>query len=563
MFVEVSHGPAGVTWRRFASAAATALVISLAELACSGGTDPAPAAGDQAPSAPVPEPESPLRSPEIRGAIPRDARIADYTIDATLDAESHRVTGTVRLTWRNRTTRTLDDLQFHLYMNAFRADDTAWMQEARGGHRGQHLEHEDETAGWGYIDIQAIRRLSPARPSVNSPSSELQEREPVKLRWAEGEDPTVMAVTLDKPLGPAREITVELDFVTQLPRVFARTGYADDFHMLGQWFPKIAVLEDGAGWRNHVFTLNSEFYADFGNYAVSLDVPESAIVGATGVRTSERVEDGRKHLRYEAEMVHDFAWVADPDFVEHRSEWHGIRIRQLLQPERARDAARHLEAQIAALESMERRFGPYPWSTITIVHPPKSAKGAGGMEYPTLFTTSDILERKPYFALIGFEEHVSGVFTTIHEFGHQYFQGLLASNENQQPWLDEGLNSMSNTLAFIDWTGDPRPTLARVGNQELRADHMTRLSLLGASDLVPVDSPSEGHPKLLKTYGVTVYRKTMAFMLTLRNLVGADRFDRAMRTYADRWRFRHPRGEDLVATLVDVIGPARVPDRER
>ena len=88
-------------------------------------------------------------------------------------------------------------------------------------------------------------------------------------------------------------------------------------------------------------------------------------------------------------MVHDFAWMADPDFVEHYGEHRGIRIRQLIQPEHAADADEHLAAQIAALDSYERRYGPYPWSTITIVHPPEGAEGAGGMEYPTLYTTND------------------------------------------------------------------------------------------------------------------------------------------------------------------------------
>ncbi|MCA9715892.1 MAG: M1 family metallopeptidase [Myxococcales bacterium] len=512
-------------------------------------------------SAPVPEPSAALRPPEARGHVPSDARVADYVIDARLDADEHQVTGTVRITWRNRTSRTVDDLQLHTYMNAFRAEDTAWMREARGGHRGSSLAHEDDAPGWGYVDLLAVRRLDHESPPPPRGASELSAAAPVQLRWAEGEDPSVTRVALDEPLGPNDQVTVELDFVTQLPRVFARTGYAGDFHMLGQWYPKIAVLETG-GWRNHVFTLNAEFYADFGDYTVHLDVPENMIVGASGVLVEERVEDGRKRLRYDAEMVHDFAWVADPDFVEHLGEWHGIRIRQLLQPEHARDAPQHLAAQIAALESMEARFGPYPWSTITIVHVPKEAKGAGGMEYPTLYTTSDILARKPWHALVGFDERLSGVFTTIHEFGHQYFQGLLASNEQRQPWLDEGMNTFSNGLAIMDWTQSESPVVARLGNQVATVDQLGRLTMLVKTDLVPVDSAAEEFPKLTESYGSTVYRKTAALMQTLRSYVGHPRFDAALRVYAERWRFRHPTGDDLVATLLEQLGPRATLTRE-
>ncbi len=548
MFVGVD-GHATAEGRRGVRPLAVLLALNLAAgvgatagLAC----DPSPKLPE---FQPVPEPSEALRPEGVRGHVPGDARVADYIIDARLDAELHQVKGTVRLTWRNRSSRTVDDLQLHTYMNAFRAADTTWMREARGGHRGQNLAHEDEGAGWGYIDILAVRRLDGAAARHGEGAAELSAKPSIELRWAEGaEDPTVSAVTLDQPLAPNGELTIELDFVTQLPRVFARTGYAGDFHMLGQWYPKIAVLEN-SGWKNHVFTLNSEFYADFGNYTVRLDVPENMVVGATGVRVEERVEDGRKHLRYDAEMVHDFAWVADPDFVEHHGQWRGVRIRQLLQPEHAHDAERHLAAQVAVFESLDARLGPYPWSTI--------AKGAGGMEYPTFYTTSDILTRQPWHALVGFEEGFSGVFTSIHEFGHQYFQGLLASNEQRQPWLDEGMNSFSNTLTFQDWKGSKEPPVARVGNQVVTTRDFGSMSMLAEMELVPVDSPAEEFPKLAESYGSTVYRKTAALMFTLRNLVGGERFDPALRLYADRWRFRHPTGDDLLDTLREQLG-ARV-----
>ncbi|MCB9565960.1 MAG: M1 family metallopeptidase [Myxococcales bacterium] len=517
------------------------LALALSVAACE--TPPPAQRGD------APEPSEALRPEGERGEVPAEARIADYEIDARLDDETHRITGTVRITWHNRTTRSVTTLPFHLYMNAFRAEDTAWMREARGSHRGQR---QGEEGRWGYIDITRVTLLGAPQAS----DLEVRAGEPRELRWAEDEDPSTMTVTLPGAIGPGESAVVELDFVTQLPEVFARTGYAGTFHMVGQWYPKLAVLDPQEGWRNHVFTLQSEFFADFGDYEVTLDVPAAMVVGATGIQVSDEPgEEGRRRLRYRAEMVHDFAWAADPDLLEVRSEWHGIRIRQLMRAEHAADADRHEAALVATLESMEARFGPYPWSTITVIHPPSDAGGAQGMEYPTLFTTSPVIQPRPWWRLLGLEERASGVFTTIHEFGHQYFQGLLASDEFREPWLDEGMNTTSNALALRDWQADD-PWVVRLGGQRIDENDMTRLALTFTTSLDPVRAPADRYLELSHSYGGTVYRKTGATMLTLRNLAGAPAFDAALRAYADRWRFRHPRGDDLVAALVEGIGAA-------
>ena len=484
----------------------------------------------------LPEPQQALRSDDQRGSIPQESRIADYDLSATLDAKTHRLEGRAVVTWRNRTQRTTSQLPIHLYMNAFRAEDTAWMRSAGGSHRGVK---QGRDVPWGYIDVTAVR-LRTDQGTQPLPHDELH-------------DPTLMRVDLPQPVGPGGEVTVEFDFLTQLPEVYARTGFAGDFHLAGQWFPKVGVLEEEAGWKAHVFTLHDEFYADFGNYDVTLDVPANMVVGATGIRTGERVEGERRILTYHAEMVHDFAWTASPDFVEVDGAYNGIRIRQLLQPERVEDAPHHFAGQSLALKSFEERYGPYPWSTITIVHPPKDARGAGGMEYPTFYTTSDRLELPPLVREYVFDERLSGVFTTIHEFGHQYFQGLLASDEHAEPWLDEGLNSMADFLAYADAYGEDA-WLARIAGHELSLPAGVRSALGRAAPLDPIAQPADAFVPVARTYGGTVYSKVAAGMLTLRNLVGDPLFREALRIYSERWRFRHPTGDDLVATLVEVMG---------
>jgi len=486
------------------------------------------------PSMPLAEPTSALRPPHLRGHVPEDARVTDYVIEASLEPEHHRITGHATITWHNRTKRTVSVLPFHLYMNAFRAEDSAWMKTARGQHRGHTL---DRSVGWGYIDVQSVS---------------LRQDPPVPLHFEEAADPSVMRVELPGSIGPDESITLDMTFVTQLPKVFARTGYHDDFHMVGQWYPKLAVLDPADGWNAHVFTLYDEFYADFGNYDVKLDVPDDTVVGASGILVDEHASDGRKRVHYRAEMVHDFAWAADPNFVRHVGEYQGIRILQLLRPEHAPHAPTHLSAQIDALRTMEARFGPYPWSTITIVHPPSGAEAAGGMEYPTLYTTSEIVTIPEWIRQYVFDERFSGQFTTIHEFGHQYFQGLLASNEHAQPWLDEGMNTFSNLLVYFDAYGHD-PWLVRIAGHEFHVSDMLRASFRKAVTFEAVDQAASEFEPSTGGYWL-VYQKTAAIMTTLRNLVGYEGFDRALHSYADKYRFRHPRGEDLEAELRATLG---------
>jgi hypothetical protein len=517
----------------FARSARRAAVVLTTLVACDAAPPPGPR---------VPEPTSALRAPTVTGPIPAAAKVLDWDIRARLDETDHRVQGTARLRWRNTSRVAVSRMPFHLYMNGFRAEDTAWMQDSRGEHRGYQAR---ERGAWGYIDVTQVARVGAEVPGVEASRT--------SLRWAESRDPSLMEVELDRPVAPGETIELEVAFDTLLPEVFARTGHAGRFHMVGQWYPKPGVLGPDGTWHAHTFTFHSEFFADFGDYDVELDVPADMVVGATGIETASVTEGDRKRITWRAEMVHDFAWAADPSFVEYTREHDGVKIRQLLPPVLAKDAAAHEAAQIAALDSMQPRYGSYPWSTITIVHPPREAQGAGGMEYPTFYTTSEIYDGGPALALLGVEERISGVYTTVHEFGHQYFQGLLASDEHTQPWVDEGMNTFTNAIVLEDLHGTDG-WLFRVGELGMTAADILRMSGHGARNLQIVDQPADAFSPVVGGYGTTVYRKTAALMMTLRNLVGHAAFDAALAKYAGEYRFGHPTGADLERVLVDSLG---------
>ena len=253
---------------------------------------------------------------------------------------------------------------------------------------------------------------------------------------------------------PTIEITFK--FTAQLPEVFARTGYKGEFHLVGQWFPKIGVRVGPPGaerWECQPLHVHTEFFADFGTYDVSLTVPSTYVVAATGVLVAAiEAPGGTRTLTYRAEDVHDFAWMADPymEVMSGPGEGRGRHGRgPRLSPARAAAtfARRHLAAGIGAIERFSAWFVPYPWPIMSIVDPPVDAMlGAGGMEYPTLVTTAgDTVFARPGLRL---PEYV-----TVHEVGHNWFQGILASNEAIEAWLDEGVNEWADAKVMSELYG--------------------------------------------------------------------------------------------------------------
>ena len=214
----------------------------------------------------------------------RSDRVVDYQISVALDPSKHELTGRQTLTWRNpSTTDAVSELQFHLYLNAFKNTKSTFVKESGGQLRGDEMAKD----GWGWIDITSLRTATGAdlKPTLAF----------IQPDDGNKDDQTVARVTLPEPVPPGGSVTLEMAFTSRLPQVFARTGHKDDFYLAGQWFPKLGVYEpagmrgrETGGWNCHQFHANSEFYADFGTYAVDITVPSHYIVGATGERKRER-----------------------------------------------------------------------------------------------------------------------------------------------------------------------------------------------------------------------------------------------------------------------------------
>jgi hypothetical protein len=403
-----------------------------------------------------------------------------YEIHASLDPVTHTVRGRGTLRWRNRTQVPVPDFHLHLYLNAFRDEHSTFLKESLGAHRGA----EFDSAHPGSIEVSSFRTAAGQELAGKGTFNACDDANP--------DDRTVWSVALPEPIAPGAEAVFQLEWTSVLPKAFARTGFGGAYHMVAQWFPKPGVFEElveeggfVGRWNCHQFHGASEFFADFGTYDVTLTLPRAyeKRVGATGQRVEARTDDaaGTVTYRYQAQDVHDFAWVCDTDFVvvpfkfPERYELPEaertrvaallgvpvdslhlprVEVTLLLQPEHADQEERHARAVSHALAYMSLWFGAYPYPTLTVVDPDHRAPDTGGMEYPTLITagTDFVLPAR------GWDPE----FVIVHEFGHQFFYGLVGTNEFEHAWMDEGLNTFA-TAKVLHAAYPPAPPVTWYG----------------------------------------------------------------------------------------------------
>jgi len=291
-------------------------------------------------------------------------RIAEYHIEVKLDESTHTLIGKQTVTWTNPGRSTVNELFFHMYPNAFRSPDTTFMKESGGKLR----EDKFPADGYGSMTLKSL--------STVDGMSLMNRVQYIQPDDGNAKDETLLKLRLTKPVRSQEKVTLRMDFEVKLPKIFARMGYADNFVMAGQWFPKIAAYEKAGvrgraseGWDLHQYHGNSEFYSNYGIYSVRIQVPDNYIVGATGFPTkTPTIADRKKFYQFYADDVHDFAWAASPNFVYFEepfssSQVPGVRIKLYLDPKHKDLKERYFYAAKTALSKFSEWYGKYPYST--------------------------------------------------------------------------------------------------------------------------------------------------------------------------------------------------------
>ena len=483
------------------------------------------------------------------------------TIEVRLDDSQHELNATIEIEYINHSPDTLTFIWFHLWPNAYANRKTALAKqqvengsiemyfaakEHLGGITGLSFAVNEKPVGWAY-DLEHI---------------------------------DICKIYLNEPLFPGDTIFISTPFKVKLPASFSRLGHVGESYQITQWFPKPAVY-DRDGWHPMPYLDQGEFYSEYGSYDVRISLPVNYLVAATGdlqneaerkwllERATATLEidtfgfdtsfppssDSMKTLRYMQDRVHDFAWFAD-------KRWH-VLAGEVELPHSGRKVETwsfftNYEATLwkKSLEYLRDGTyyyslwnGDYPYNQVTAVEGALSA--GGGMEYPTI---TIIGEAGSAFAL---EEVI------VHEVGHNWFYGILGSDEREDAWMDEGINTF-NEIRYFEKKYPERKMLGKRAEKglfkmlnldyQLNRQKYELLYLFNA--VVNEDQACQTHSEefTMMNYGTIAYSKTGLLFDYLLAYLGDSLFDRCMQTYFDAWKFKHPAPADLEKIFEETTG---------
>ena len=538
----------------------------LVSAACAPSTPsstPAPAAAPTTLAQERPTPYPMEESPGFRRAVTAGTRTrtgvpgakywqqwSKYTLAATYDPATGRLTGTGTIRYYNRSPRQFTTVYVHLHDNLF--SDSAIRNETVPITGGVTL---SRVAARGVDIPPAAAKTRGYR--INS---------------------TVMSVPMTPALAAGDSVDLEFSWsLTVPPEGAPRGGRTDDLAFISYWYPQMAVYDDVVGWQMDPYMGNAEFYMGYGSYDVALTVPAGYLIGATGSlvnhaevltpATVQRVamafaSDTVVHVvteadrgagkatlagpsltwRFHADTVRDFAWgVSDkyvmdaaranvgdrdgngtPDYALIHTFW----IPGNAASKWAQDAryARH------SIEFLSGYLWPYPWPVATAMQGPDSC---GGMEFPMITCIGGL--QPDTFGLYG---------VTVHELAHMWFPMQVGSDEKRHAWQDEGLTEFNGVQGEADFFP---------GRDAEEQDK----NMYGQVARMGMEEPMMRHGDRYDTeigYGVASYMKPTNILMTLRGMLGPELFQKAYRTYGLRWKYKHPTPWDLFYSFEDVTG---------
>lgn len=458
-----------------------------------------------------------------------------------MDTDRHSYEGTQRLVYYNNSPDTITEVHYHLFYEAFKP--------------GSMMDIRDREVFGGGL---GIGELAPdEQGSVNVGELRQDGR---GVEWSV--DQTVLHATLWRPVPPGDSTVLQMRWRTRIPQLTRRGGWMSregiEFSM-AQWYPKLAAYDEH-GWHHDEY-VGREFYGVFGAYDVAITLPARYVLGATGAVTNPdevgcgyqlgAVDtvifpsggSGTKTWRFHADSVHDFAWVADPDYVHHIGRWEDVTIHVLV-AQYLNDLWRFVRPWTQSMmDYYSQRFGRYSWPQFTV-----AMAGDGGMEYPQLIMITG--QRTP--------PSLAGVIA--HELGHQWYYGMIANNETQEPWLDEGFTQYLTDEASREVLGtqlgdNPHTGLDRIvypweNKRWVNTEGAYGLAIDG------YDEPLCLHHDRYRERATSSlpYSRGEAVLRMLQYMFGDSLFDAAMRSYHDRWKFRQPGARDFERAMEQASG---------
>jgi len=482
----------------------------------------------------------------------------NYDIDVTLNDQNHTLKGTIKMDYTNNSPDKLDFIYVHLWPNAYKNTETAFARQKLEDGNTRFYFADESKRGW-------IRDLD---FSVNNK----------KTTWEyDLQHDDIAVVRLPQPLQSGETISITTPFDVKIPSSFSRLGHVGESYQLTQWYPKPAVY-DNEGWHPMPYLDQGEFYSEFGDFDVKITLPSNYVIGATGeLQTQSEIDflnqkaaqgakinfkdlnkkakfppsaSTTKTLHYTAENVHDFAWFADKRFHVMKS---GVTLASGkkvdtwamftdLEANMWKDATKYLDRSV---EFYSEKVGEYPWSHATAV---QSALSAGaGMEYPMITVIG-----------AGGTPRALDIVIT-HEVGHNWFYGILATNERDYPWMDEGMNSYY----------EQRYTEKYYPGQDKLGDFIPGIlaNVLDADDVElgygayqfqarrHSEQPIQCHSAELTgmNYLLSGYTRPADVLWYLANYLGEENFDKVMQYYYDKWKFQHPQPADFRKIFEDAV----------
>jgi len=492
----------------------------------------------------------------------------NYDIQVRLDDEKHFLYGQISFEYINNSPNELSFIYVHLWPNAYANGETALanQQYQDGQDALKYISEEDR----GFID------------SLNFNTGG------IKLSWEY--DPKhidIAKVNLLQPLKSGQKVVVSTPFRVKLPSGnISRLGHIGQSYQITQWYPKPAVY-DHNGWNQMPYLNQGEFYSEYGSFDVEITLPDNYVVGATGdlqteseksflnekVKvTVERMtelasskEESKtrstpfpvssttfKTLRYVQRNVHDFAWFADKRYEVLKGQIELPHSKELVTtwamfvPHNAHLWKNAIEYLNDGTYYYSLWNGDYPYNQVTAVDGTISA--GGGMEYPNVTVIGNAGSALELEIVI------------VHEVGHNWFYGILGSNERDHGWMDEGLNTL-NEVRYIQTKYPENIYLAdmiangRFNFHGLCYHDFNDVTTRTVASLA-IDQPIETLSAEFRSinYGVIMYQKTGLVFDYLKYYLGEDLFDTSMKSYYDDWKFKHPQPEDMRKSMEKASG---------